>query len=388
MARRKLTTKRRTRTASKTRRTRKRPVKSRKTVAKPKKKIVNSSSNNAHHQVRMHAFSSATSQPKIPDGTFTSSLSRRCQNVVGIRNGDASMGDSIMYIVMGPTLGVPLLIYASEDGVSKRSVSSSDPQFVGFPGQTVGWSFNAPNNTKVYPPVNGTEYELTHNGGFSQWRIVSQALRLELTNTDDENDGWFEACRFNFDNDNGSLQFTPLDGSTTSKFLGAAPSHNGLYNQVFSMAMVEQPSYSTGLLRDLKKYEFMLHPQSTTHDPVSITPRVKFTTGSEIKLDTAATTCVLDETSLASTVIKDMMYDKNMDWLLLRLHCRKNSIDAGSAGSAFICNVIQNLEVAFNADSDFAAFQTVNKMDKRHATVTDFINNNVGSKKLKSEYNL
>lgn len=370
MPRRKLTSSRKRVVRKKS--TRAKATRSKSTTSKPKKKVVSTSANNAHHQVRMMPFSSATSQPKIPDGLFTSSLSRRCQNVVGIRNGAGTLGTEDMYIIMGPTLGVPLLIYNSADGVSKRGLSGSDPQFVGFPGQTVGWSFNnVGTSTKVYPILAGTAYDLTHNGGFSQWRIVSQGLRLELTNTDDENDGWFEACRFNFGNGTGDIQFTPLDGTTTGTELGASPGHVGLITLATTMAMIEQPGYKTGLLRDLKKYEFMLHPQSTTHDPVSIDPVINVQEGVEVARDTNAVTVRPDPTLLEANRIKDSLYDKNMDWMLIRLHCRDTSL----GGSGFICNVIQNLEVAFNPDSDFAAFQTINKLDKKHQQITDAINN-------------
>jgi hypothetical protein len=338
------------------------------TASRARKKSTTTSGFTAHHAVRVRPFSNATSQPKIPDGALTSSLSRRLQNVVPFRNANGSQGNLIMHLIFAPTLGVPLCITNTVDGVAKRSGSGSDPQFIGFPQQTVGFTPIVLSAPKW--PLTGTDVaSVTNTGGFSKWRIVSQGLRMELNAVDDENDGWFEACRMNWRNENRDISITPLDGSTNDTTVGVAPNPNR--SDLFNMPMVEQPGYKTGLLKDIKKYEFMLHPQKTDHDPIDLALTNTLKAGTDVSIDTNAFKLDLEETA-AATNFKNETVDRNMDWIYIRFHPR----DANANGSGIILNVIQNLEIGFDPSSDFASFQTINKMDPKHAKVTDTLNNN------------
>lgn len=352
------------------------PVRAKATAKRTKKDVVSGSSAAAHHAVRMRPFSDATSQPKIPDGVFTSSLSRKLQNVFDVRNSQQNpSGTDILHVVLAPTLGVPLTIFGTENAHSLRGTGTRDPDFYGFNNQTVG--FRADNITsggQTWPPTGTQDFEFFNSGGFRQWRVVSQGLRMELTNTDEENDGWFEACRFNWSDRDGDLCITPLDGSITGTQVGFAPSSNWLEYRGIPMSMVEQPGYQTGTLRDLKKFEFMNHPGSGTHDPVETPERLHLVTGTDMTAVAADKVVTLGATALA-TIAKKAVIDPNMDWVYIRLHTRTNN-GSTLGGSSILCNLTQNLEVTFSPESDFAAFQTVNKLDKRTAQVADAINNN------------
>lgn len=331
----------------------------------------------AHHAVRMKPFSSATQQPKIPDGALTSSLARRMQHVFQLRNGNGSLGNDIMHLVYAPTLGVPLTALNSETGVTLRGGSGSDPSFHGFSGQTVKFELQGPGGGTVVqiPEVVGSSaFELHNESGFSKWRIISQGLRLELTNNDEQNEGWFEACRFNWRRKNGDLVLTPLDGTTTGTELGLAPSNQNL-EYLAPMSMVEQPGYKTGLLKDLKKLEFMLHPQSSTHDPVVLDKQFNLTELQQYTIDTNTRQMRLVDGDDDAGRLKDQMVDANMDWLYIRVHPRVNN-GSSSNGSALLTSIIQNIEVAFDPASDFATFQTANIRDKKTAQFSDHINNN------------
>lgn len=348
---------------------------SKKTTKTVNRSVMKTGSNAAHHAVRVQPFSGATSQPKIPDGLFTSSLSRRLQNVTEIVNDNGSMGATEMWIVFAPTLGVPLCVMNSADGKAKRGTSAFDPQFIGFPNQSVQLqNFTPGTNTPVWPALAATAYEITNYSGFAQWRVVSQGLRMELVNTDDENDGWFEAFRFNWRAAAKDLLLTPLDGGTTANPIGCAPNPNTLHPYISTLAPVEQPGYATGLLKDLKKYDFKLHPQSTTHDPVTIKERTGYTAGTELNISgTLGSALGLDEGNNTANVLMDSLVDKNMDWICIKLHCRDS---ATLGGSKFMLNAIQNIEFAVAPESDMATFQTINKHDPKTAKVADAMNNN------------
>lgn len=355
------------------------------TTKTPKKKILKSGSNAAHHAVRVAPFSNATSQPKIPDGMFTSSLSRRLQAVTEIQNNSligTDLGQSTMYIVLSPTLGVPAMILNAAGGAASNLTWR--PQFVGCFGQGVHFQNQFSGGQVKWPPHNSNQssknQQIANLSGFSQWRIVSQGLRLELTNTDQENDGWFEAFRFNPRNNDKDVMLTPLDDSGALSELGYAANPHALGPILKAYAGVEQPGYKTGLLRDIHKYEFMLHPQSTTHDPVEVEDRILYQEGTQ---DASNLTSLIDTnysiqvTNSGDAVGNNVMkqgVDMNMDWMLIKLHCRNND-NVVTFGSKFILNVMQNIEFAVSASSDLASFQTVNKHDKKHADIADMLNN-------------
>ena len=376
MARRKATPRRRA-----PRRAARRPVKRRATARKQPatsvKKQASTGSAAAHHQVRMHPFSKATQQPKIPDGELTTSLSRRLQAVYQLTNGNGKLGNDYMDVVFAPTLGVPLVASGSTEGVSLRTASANQASYHGFTGQTVGFDLQNPDGSapQVIPTTQGLRsYEIHNQCGFAKWRIVSQGVRFDLTNTDEENDGWWEACRFNWRRLNSDLCITPLDGSRTDTTLGVAPSHQ-VAMHLRTISMPEQSGYETGLIKDIKKHEFMLHPQSGTHDPVELDQQYNIVETQSFDVDVNAQQLTLIDGNVTAGRIKDTTVDSNLDWMYIRFHPRTNS-GAGSAnGSSLLTSMIQNIEVAFNPSSDFATFQTINKLDARAKKVTDGINN-------------
>ena len=144
------------------------------TTKTPSKKILKSGSNAAHHAVRMSPFSNATAQPKIPDGMFTSSLSRRLQSVTQIQNtssNDTALGNSTMYVVLSPTLGVPALVLNSATGGSSNAFWT--PQFIGCFGQGVHFQNQFSGGQVKWPPHNSLQtsknQQIANLCGFAQW---------------------------------------------------------------------------------------------------------------------------------------------------------------------------------------------------------------------------
>lgn len=297
--------------------------------------------------------------------------------MVGLTNGNGASEKELMHIFFCPTLGIPITVLNSAAGVAARGSTFPSASFIGFPGQTIKFDYTSSGTT---PPSGGNLITFNNLCGFNKWRIVSQGLRMELANSDEENDGWFEAVRFNWRNEPMDICFTPLDdslgGSKTTDFGVAA--NPGNIQELTSMSMVEQPGYTTGLLKDLKNHEFMLHPQSTTHDPVVLEDTYSGTygtgAGDDMYYESGNSQVIRLSGTVRGNTMKNSLVDNNMDWIYIRLHCRTNN-GTTSNGSKLIVNAIQNLEVAFNPSSDFAAFQTINKMHPQQKKVDDQINN-------------
>lgn len=96
-----------------------------------------------------------------------------------------------------------------------------------------------------------------------KWRVVSQALRLKLLNTDDTNDGWFESYRltskiamYNMElADSGIVNECYMrPNAATVDYYGTSLAGNK-----------ERHSYTCGPVKDIDKFQFHLNPYAETH---------------------------------------------------------------------------------------------------------------------------
>lgn len=379
MPRRKVSRKRTMRTRkSKSSTTKKKKTRTKQVTRSLSKKSVTTSSDRAHFDVRVNPFSTATPQPKILDGLFTSSLSRRLQNVEEIANVQGTLEGRLpsneMWVVFSPTFGIPVTVFNTLIGRDRRGAIPSHPQYIGCNNQTALLQncANGNQNLVVWPPEVNTTYEVVNKSGFSNWRIVSSGLRLELANTDEENDGWFEAFRFNWNQNPDHLAITGLAGTRVGEQLGVGVSPN-ILGYLQGVSLTEQPGYTTGLLKDINKLEFRLHPQSSTHDPCVLKSKNDYTNGLDMIHSADLGAIIPQNGNLLSNEIINQYVDNNMDWICLKLHTR-NAVGTG-VGSRLVCSVIQNIEFTVNPVSDLATFQTTNKRNSEQAGLDDNINN-------------
>lgn len=369
MAKARRTQKRRTTTKRKSAPRGKRTVKKRRATRTTPKKVsrspVKGSAATSHHAVMRMPFSTATAQPKIPDGKVATSLSRRLQKVVQIQN---AVGSETVDIVMVPALGVCGSIYGSTNPQGGRSY-----ECIGFSGQTVGLS-----GTDL-----STQTRVNNNSAISDWRIVSQGMKFQLNQTEEENDGWFEAVRFSARIDYGLWVLANLNNALNQGSMGLFPGDGFKTALLDNLAanMVEHPGYTTGLLKDIHKHEFKLNPktQSVDFKPMKSTYSTVDAGGATIgtwdNIDKELEfTNFVPETQ---ELFNDLL-DHDYDMIFLRLHCRANN-GSNSAGSKLIMNAIQNIEFCFAPESDLSAFQTPNTKHKTTEHVVDSLNDRVNA---------
>lgn len=356
MAKTKRTTKRRPiKSKARQRRTPKRRV-ARKTPSRVNRNVVKSSGGTSHHAVMRMPFSTATAQPKIPDGKVATSLSRRLQKVVQLHN---DSGESTLDIVMVPALGVCATVYGSDNASGTRGF-----EVVGFSGQTVGL-----NGGQL-----GSGNRLDNQGGISDWRIVSQAMKFQLNQTEEENDGWFEAVRFTARLDYGLWSVANLNNSLFTGSMGLVPNANFKTAILDPLAsnMVEQPGYTTGLLKDIGKSEFKLNPKTNSVHFKKLKSLYSTVDAGGADIGTYDNTDKVQNFSNFHPETKEIfddLLDRDYDMVYLRMHCRAN--DGTSTGSKLIMNGIQNIEFCFSPDSDLSTFQTPNQKHKSTDAVLD-----------------
>jgi hypothetical protein len=269
--------------------------------------------------VYRNPFSTAVTQPKIPDGKCTLSLGRKVQAVkeftpIGGANG------FILEFLLYP--GLRNSVYVRGVDLAARIMP-----------------FDV---THASMTRNATVIEQDTSNAVGQWRTVSCGLKLTLVNNTDQNEGWWEAVRFattkgektfdvrNFTADTvvdtEQAYIVPQEGAGAINYFA-----NGIAG---SVQMIENPSYMTGKLRDIHKYMFKLRPHNTEHDFNRVRREYEYQT-------------VVGE----QDIIQDLV-DYDFDMCLIRVHC--------SDVTKIMAHTVHNIEAMYEPGSILATMHTQN----------------------------
>lgn len=290
-------------------------------------------------------FAGATQQPKIPDGKASSSLGYSTQSVYTIGN---SSTQDVLHVLLFPGLSGSVIV--NGDPVfngDQISVAGSGREYVLEPDNGSGQGvidFSA-------ATASGT-FTISSTDDIAYWRTVSSGLQVKLLNSQEQDDGWWEACRVVVPKDyqdwtlttNGDL-LTPARGTL-------API--GLIDDLATRAISNDSSYSTGLLRDLHRVQFETHPVKDFHDFINPVKDFSITTPTD-----GVYTGTVQELRANTPTAKwnqfiDSSIDMGHDMVYLRLHCRPEA----SGGSQFHFNTVRNLEFQYEVQSSFNQFET------------------------------
>jgi len=247
-------------------------------------------------------FSTATTNPKIPDGKVYSSAGVRLQAVQELVNDSSESMDILLF----PGLSNGLIVSSTSSGTPAGDPYSIPYRDHGRISATAG------QYGQVSAPIH-------------KWRLVSQALKVTLVNNSDENDGWFEAIRIQGSDDSGFGASTRAGESPSTGFIGAGGASTMPANT--STNLVEHPTYVTGKLRDIHRYMFHLMPQGNDHE-FNIIPR---------------------EPASSLEFVKSQLDNESFDMVFIRVHGR-----TGSAPTRLMLHVVSNQEVVY----DEASFMT------------------------------
>jgi len=155
----------------------------------------------------------------------------------------------------------------------------------------------------VGPKLNSAFGELTDYSNIAQWRIVSQAMKFKLVNTDEENDGWWEACRIPYEAELDTLALADQGGDLSAGTHNT--NHLALYREKIPIAytdsMVEIPGYMCGLLKDLHKHEFKLQPTGCESHIQTVTQKLKLDPG-DVQTDSLDNRYLLSTTGQAKEI--------------------------------------------------------------------------------------
>lgn len=294
-------------------------------------------------------FSDTTNQPKIPDGKVNDSLGLHCKDVREFRNSEDGTFGNVMHMLLFAGQNTCLVVRGSDAPTSTRTYFA--PGFVG--AGAANWVGYA-DGQSAFSVSDPEEYAL--------WRTVSAGLQLKLLNPVEEDDGWWEAVRINEPLDNVDWLLSTVNDETvgTTKATDGAVLPVGLLEQLSTKSISNDPTYSTGLLRDLHRVQFELHGRLDYHD---FTQRKQ-----TMRLDEESfnsNPIVNNELSFVSghDDVHEMInnfVDKSYDMIYVRLHCRENDTGEGSSlqGSRFHTNMVSNQEIYWPVDARENRFHT------------------------------
>jgi len=227
--------------------------------------------NDAMKQLRMYEypFSRATMTPKIPDGRATLSNGLRFKGSLAYTLGanvNATMDEC--WVALMPGMTSCACVWSATGNLPDPVTHTGAFALRGVIPNRTYMEYTMTPSLEVTPPPGVSEnghFTLIQDHNLTHWRQVSAAMRIKNLNNSDANEGWWEAVRTTIRSDgnyfshdinpiaNGKLNYTTFHPSEVMSVLN-------------KINWPEDPSYQTGRMIDLAKYEFQLRPTNTDHE--------------------------------------------------------------------------------------------------------------------------
>ncbi|BBE21063.1 putative structure protein [Chaetoceros tenuissimus DNA virus SS12-43V] len=213
---------------------------------------------------------------------------------------------------------------------------------------------NGLQNTAV--PVNDAPLQIWNNTDITSWRQVSFGAKLQLLNTDETNDGWFEAVRFKMSQDNRQMCITSDTANTGNinidDYWFVHPKL-GFMKRELDEFMVQEPSYMRGRLKDIHNFHFNLKHFDGDHPCQMIPSRIALEdmVWNDLRtgvIENSAATGLFSDGGHLNDSISNFNY-KTMDCIYIKIH-------PGTTGSKLLCDVVSNQECVYHPSSDLSQF--------------------------------
>lgn len=198
--------------------------------------------------------------------------------------------------------------------------------------------------------VTGTTGQFSREGQINQWRVVSQGMRVDLLNTNEQNDGFFKAWRVN--QFPGYNDVCVRQRSTTEWDLVPNVSFWEKYLSEDAKDYTDLPGFVAGNLKSIGGYEFQLRPKTNQRPFISIeddytTPVL---TNTYEDRQYKSTTFGGDQNQGGWEELSKDFFDRSLDVVILE-------VTAGTSGTQLLINTVQNQEVMYQPGTSLARFQ-------------------------------
>ena len=289
-------------------------------------------------------FDRATKQPKIPDGKCTESLGFSTQSVVQLSN--KQYQDTVHILMFAGQNSGYVATHVAQTNLGTRFYYI--PGFTGSGGPD--WSFISNLDGGL----------IKQRDEYANWRVVSQGLQIKLMNAAEEDDGWWEAVRYSDALSTVNHALTTVDNSqnlsddgTVAPVFEIDPEDGG---NITKRSIVNEPSYATGLLRDLNKVQFNLHGRKDHHDFTSQMNEIQ--SGPLMGVPAGQWEAIFKQGDVDAERIINQFIDDGYDMVYIRLHCRSNTGQSPYLGSRFHVNCVSNQEINFDSGQRESRYQT------------------------------
>lgn len=252
------------------------------TTSRPNQQLIN------YTKSLLDPFLNSVTQPKIYDGKVLRSAGARFRTT-----GDVTAYGTT-YLVLAPALTGPLTWYGNND---------SGVWSVGIPVDTI---------EHVSTPFQRSIIEKV--------RLVGLGLKLNLMNSADQNEGYWEAARFSTNHQDFEVNGDGYDGKTKHKDLKIA----------VPIELSNEPSYQRGKLRDIHRYMFRLNSNNTEHNLAK-----------------------LSSDAVAFPPVEQMI-DEDWDMIIIKIHGR---VDATSP-SVLNYEIVNNQEIVYKPNTAISRLMT------------------------------
>ena len=288
-----------------------------------------------------YPFSTATTTPKIPDGTAvpTIGVQYRSTHVVTQPNN----GKQLVYLF--PGINSWGAVYDEHQNKQTNWFNAST---------TNEFIVKAPEEDTI--PVN-TLYHLQKSpqNHIIKWRVVSAGLRVKNTNNDSQNEGIWEAVRVPL-----TVNDVMVCISTGDK-QGKVELHDVTTDRLRTNTNWQNDSsYQTGKIKDFGKYEFRLKPNDRRHEWVEQPGEIKFQLNVDTKEMRVGSSYIgkLDIQSDTGTDIQNQdlrnFVDLNWDALAIQISGNKGVTNC-------LFTTIINYELQLSSDSPLSHYASTCK---------------------------
>lgn len=293
-------------------------------------------------------FSGKTTQPKIPDGKTTHSLGFTTECVEEIACA-ATNPDNTIHMILFPGMANCLLSF----GATNKSAAYAGGQARNFylPSFSVS---NGLDWTAITSSAGGDVGQIDN---YSYWRNVSVGLKLKLLNSVEEDDGWWEAIRLRPEL-KGDQWWLTTAGNDSFKTQNGIVAPIGLANDIQNVELANDPSFATGLLRDLHRVQFELHGITDHHDLQQMQNAYEMSAGDIGTVEDYATgrnIGILSANGDGAMDVLKAFNDMSYDMVYIRLHCRN---PVTGSPSRFHVNARINQEIVYDQNQREHRFMT------------------------------
>jgi len=274
-------------------------------------------------QVYRYPFSTATSNPKIPDGKLTQSFGIKVQKMHRFKKRIANPGTNSIDETFDPTWAGQMIIalypgFGTVGSVSDGSLTSG------------GIHYNELKTGNFTDIAGGVKFSnIGVDGIVGSYRIVSQALKLRCVSSDDHNDGYWQAVRVPMNR--RSKDFCPRLGADAATSFMTAHFKPSVLNEHFKeINWLTNPTYQSGKIKNLGQYEFRLQPQKIEHDMIDIPSTVEY------KADQFDNHYEKVDDAIDITHTYDFITDDQWDMILIKIQ--------GKPETEILAHFVQNVE--------------------------------------------